>query len=478
MGHAATAPATSRHGAGARPGRVRLVTFTGCLIVLATLSAYLVVVIAIRLDRLILPGNELTLPPVFAVVPGLAAAVPPAETGADPRGPRYRTVASTADRITVLLLGLDRRPSEGTEPTRSDTMLLLTLDPVTKTAGVLSIPRDLWVAIPDGQGGFFEDRINTAYRYGGLSHYPGGAMQAARDTIAHTFPSIHIDYVAVLDMAAFVRVIDTLGGVDLPIPQGFRYHERVSLDDRDGVLPAFQAGLEHMTGARALYYVRYREDAEGDLGRIRRQQQVLLAVAGQLLRADALAHAPQLWGQLRDAIETDLPTYRIPGLALLATQVELDRVVLRSVGEVTREVVTAAGAEVLVADPADVARVVNAIFADPRLRREGATVEIRAGTGRPGLAAEVAAAFIQGGLDPLAVSLATASAAGAEQTTILDYGGKRATAAQLAVWLGLPAVRVRAMRATGPTWEGPDIVVVLGRDATVPGRPRVRGPGR
>lgn len=426
--------------------------------VLAIASAYLVAVIAVRLDRVFLPGNELALPAPFKAVPGLAAAVP--AEGSD-------GAAVATDRINVLVLGLDRRPSEGKEPTRSDSMFVLTLDPATKTGGVLSIPRDLWLEIPDGRGGYFQDRINTAYRYGGLNGYRGGPMQAARDAVEHNFPQIRIDYEVVIDFASFIKIIDTLGGVDVTVTEAFRYTERVSVDDRDGVLPSFKPGPEHMTGERALYYSRFRDGPDGDFGRIRRQQQVMMAVANRLISLESTVHAPELWGRFKDSIETDIPGYRIPGLALLARQVGLDRVAMRSLGEVTTEAVTAGGADVLIADPADLAKVVNELFYDPRLRVEAATVEVQNATTRTGLARSTAAYLVQRGMRSAAVSVSTAAPAAQDETVILSYRGKEYSAERLADWLGVPRSRIRK---PGPlaTLDGPDIVVILGRDAKVP----------
>lgn len=431
--------------------RSRPAVFVSVLLLLAAVSAYLVTVIALRLDRLFLPGNELSVPAPLRAVPGLAS---------EPVAP------VPLERITILVLGLDRRPSEGKEPTRSDTMFVLTLDPATRRAGVLSIPRDLWVEIPDGRGGFFEDRINTAYRYGGLNNYPGGAMQAARDAVEHNFPQIHIDYEVVIDFSSFIKIIDALGGIDVYVTEGFRYLEPVSVDDRNGVLPEFKPGWEHMTGERALYYARFRDGPDGDLGRIRRQQQVMLAVAQRAVSLDAFSRAPELWSRFRDAVETDIPSYRIPGLALLAKQIGLERVVMRSLGEVTREAVTAGGADVLVADPEDIARVVNELFYDPALRAEAATVEVQNGTTRGGLAKATARVLVQHGLPPEAVTVATATLPPQEETVILTYRPRPYTAQRIAEWLGLPTTRIRSATRTAP--DGPDIVILLGRDARPP----------
>src|SRR5207249_3068262 len=151
-------------------------------------------------------------------------------------------------------------------------------------------------------------------------------------------------------------------------------------------------------------------------------------------------------------------------LALLAKQVGLDRVTMRSLGEVTRSTVTAGGADVLVADPSDLARVVSEVFYDPRIRQESATVEIQNGTTRNGLARAANSYFVQRGLSEATVSVSSTASAAQDETSILNYHGKTYTAERLADWLGIPTSRVKTVRdGTTLAVDTPDIVVVLGR---------------
>ncbi len=114
-----------------------------------------------------------------------------------------------AERVTILLLGLDYRDWGAAEKySRSDTMILLTLDPLTNTAGILSIPRDMWVAIP----GFKHGKINTAYYLGDAYQLPGGGPALAVKTV-ESFLGIPINYYAQIDFQSFVRFIDEIGGV-------------------------------------------------------------------------------------------------------------------------------------------------------------------------------------------------------------------------------------------------------------------------
>lgn len=172
---------------------------------------------------------------------------------------------------TVLVLGLDRR---GSEIPRTDTILLARLGPPGQSPMVLSIPRDLWVQIP-GRG---EDRINTAYVWGELASGGGGAM-LARKTVEQNF-GVRIDRVAVIDFSCFEAVVDAAGGVSVDAPRQL-VDEAYPARDGSTMQVVFEKGRQTMTGERALQYARTRAP-DSDFGRIRRQQQVLAAIADRV----------------------------------------------------------------------------------------------------------------------------------------------------------------------------------------------------
>jgi anionic cell wall polymer biosynthesis LytR-Cps2A-Psr (LCP) family protein len=110
--------------------------------------------------------------------------------------------------LSLLVMGLDYRDwSSGEGPPRTDTMILFTIDPVNLKAGMISIPRDLWVNIP----GFDYGRINTAYMLAEGNNLPGGGPQLAADTV-EAFLGVPVDYYAQIDFSAFIRFIDEIGG--------------------------------------------------------------------------------------------------------------------------------------------------------------------------------------------------------------------------------------------------------------------------
>ncbi len=114
-------------------------------------------------------------------------------------------------RINILFVGFrGGDPIKGDCPFCTDTLILLTVDPVTKTAGMLSIPRDMWVNIP----GFGYSRINTAWTLGRGSKLPGGGPALTMKTVSH-FIGVPIDYYVQVDFDTFVDIINLLGGVDV-----------------------------------------------------------------------------------------------------------------------------------------------------------------------------------------------------------------------------------------------------------------------
>lgn len=193
-----------------------------------------------------------------------------------------------ASRITILIIGLDARDVNEKAP-RSDTMILLTIDPLTKTAGMLSIPRDMWVNIP----GFGYSRINTAYSSGEGNKLPGGGPELARKTVEQ-FIGVPVNYYAQVDFNTFVKFIDRIGGIDI-------YNdEELRLDPVGGGKDKVKltcCGMRHLNGVASLAYVRYRKGGEGDVSRAVRQQKLIFALRDKVLDPGNL---PSLIGQAND----------------------------------------------------------------------------------------------------------------------------------------------------------------------------------
>jgi LCP family protein required for cell wall assembly len=224
-----------------------------------------------------------------------------------------------AGRVTILLLGLDYRDWEsGNDYSRSDTMILLTLDPLSRKAGILSVPRDLWVAIP----GFEHAKINTAYYLGDAYKLPGGGPGLAVKTVEE-FLGVPINFYAQIDFGAFVKFIDEIGGVKINVP------EPITIDllgSGSATKKTLQGGVQVLPGEWALAYARARYTEGGDFDRAARQQQVILAIRDRILSFDMLPILVQkanvLYEQLAAGVHTNLSLDQIVKLALLAGQVQ------------------------------------------------------------------------------------------------------------------------------------------------------------
>lgn len=223
-----------------------------------------------------------------------------------------------AKRVTILLLGLDLRDwEEGDGPPRTDTMLLLTVDPLTRTAGMLSIPRDLWVNIP---GGFEYSRINTAYQLGEVYAYPdGGGPGLTMDTVEELL-GVPIDYYAQIDFDAFMRFIDEIGGIDVYVPKKTKIDPLGDNNNR-----TLRRGDWHLNGKMALAYARSRDGEGGDFDRATRTQDVAMAIFDKIIGTEMLpellAKAGILYNQLQDGIHTNLSLDEAVRLAWLVSQI-------------------------------------------------------------------------------------------------------------------------------------------------------------
>jgi LCP family protein required for cell wall assembly len=236
----------------------------------------------------------------------------------------FDDVAVDTSRVNILVLGIDQR--EGvTEPARTDTMLLFTLDRQSNAAGMLSINRDLWVKIPGGER---EGKINTAHFLGEVERVPGGGPALAMQTVQAAL-DVPVQYYIRLNFSAFERLIDLIGGIDVTVAE--------TIDDPDYPDAGFgyepfhiEAGWQHLDGRAALKYARTRATAGSDLDRVKRQQQVILAVRDKLLNERRL---PQLLTQIGSllsvysgSIQTNLTPGQLQELIEFAAGIDRDQI--------------------------------------------------------------------------------------------------------------------------------------------------------
>jgi LCP family protein required for cell wall assembly len=224
-------------------------------------------------------------------------------------------------RVNLLVMGIDQRGNQGGY-WRTDTMIILTIDPGSQTVGMISIPRDLWVPI---WGYDIENRINTAHYYGDSRGYPGGGPALARDTVAYNL-GIPIHHYVRLNFTAFERLIDEIGGIDVYVETAISDPQYP--DEGIGYDPFYlSAGQHHLDGRTALKYARTRHGTS-DFARARRQQQVILAVRDQIVKLNQLprliANGPQILNTLGDSVQTDLTFDQAMQLAQILNAISPD----------------------------------------------------------------------------------------------------------------------------------------------------------
>ena len=194
----------------------------------------------------------------------------------------------------ILVLGADEAFGTG----RSDTIMVVHLNPAVKSANVISIPRDTLVNIP-GRG---QDKINHAYAYGG----PELSRRSLEEFLGITIP-----YYVVIDIRGLANLIDELGGITVNVEKRMYY-----VDYAGGLYVNLWPGLQRLSGRDAVAYVRFRHDSDGDFGRIHRQQQFLSAIANELMSRKNIFRSPQLFLDMVSKVNTNLNSRQILGVAL------------------------------------------------------------------------------------------------------------------------------------------------------------------
>lgn len=376
---------------------------------------------------------------------------------------------SGEERINFLFLGVDKRCDED-GPTHTDSVMIATVDPVSMSAALLSLPRDLWVEIP----GFGVDRINQAYYFGQAYEYPGGGQALAMETV-EALLGVPIDYFITVDFQGFIDGVDLIGGIEIDVPE--------AIDDPDypdncyGYDPfQIEAGAQRLNGQTALKYARTRATFGGDVDRAGRQQTVLLAIRDQILRLNQLPRlfiqAPQLWRTFQDSLKTNLALEDALELALLMQEIPQEHIntAVLDYNFVYNET-TPDGRQVLVPLRDEIRKLRDELFAlsavpapvienlSELMVEEGARVALYNGTAVFGLAGET-----QQYLQDLGVNITeigNAESATYINSQIIDFGSHDNTVMFLIQEMQIPPLNVST--ETDQTSEY-DLLVILGND--------------
>ena len=340
-----------------------------------------------------IPGQD-TLPPPPVAIPDTE--LPPVWDG--------------ASRVNILFLGLDERDwAEGLGAPRSDTMILFTVDPISKTAGMISIPRDLWVNIP----GFGYSRVNTAYSSGEGSKLPGGGPGLAMKTVEQLL-GVPIQYYAQVDFNAFEEAVDAMGGLEICIPEKIR----VSVIGKENKYP-IKPGCQVLPGYLVLGYARDRKTEGGDIDRAKRQQLVIMSLRNQIFNAGNFPHmvsiAPHVYAEASKGLRTNLTFDDALRLGSLMSQIPAESiksgVIDYTMGSIANVILGGENASVMKPFPDKVRELRDQIFTsggavsplaqgDPSalMQADGARVRILNGSFTPGLEVNTGNYFLTQGV--------------------------------------------------------------------------------
>ncbi|GAB4146705.1 MAG: LCP family protein [Cyanobacteria bacterium J069] len=220
--------------------------------------------------------------------------------------------------VNILVMGVDHftdAPEDAPDIVlggRSDVMLLVRVDPVSNTASILSIPRDTRVEIP----GYGTAKINHANQEGGPA--------LAAETVRHNFDGVPIDRYVRVSTDSFRALVDLLGGIEVYVPFRMEYEDvtqKLKID--------LEEGLQQLNGDQAEQFARYRNDGQGDVGRVQRQQQLLKALRDRLAHPATVTKLPQIIEMMQQYVDTNLTLEEMLSLGNFALM--MDRNDLRMV---------------------------------------------------------------------------------------------------------------------------------------------------
>lgn len=234
------------------------------------------------------------------------------------------------ERVNVLLLGSDA--GVGRTGTRTDTMLLFSVDPETGDAAMFSIPRNLTEApLPEGMGiwdcNCFPDILTHLWANGEWypEAFPGPqapSVNALKAAVGLIF-DVTVDYYAKVDLAGFAGIFDALGGVTIDVPKRI-VDENYPHENGGRERVVFDVGEQHLDGHLALAYSRIRRYS-GDFARMHRQRCVIAALIDQTDTFDLAVGLPGLLNAIRDHVETDIPLDALDDFVVLLSRIELER---------------------------------------------------------------------------------------------------------------------------------------------------------
>lgn len=214
-------------------------------------------------------------------------------------------------RQNILFLGVDAsgNPRDLWTGTRTDTIILVNIDPRTKSVNALSIPRDSKVYLPGDNG---VNKINAAHAIGGI--------EMTKRTIEDTL-GVHIDRYIMVHDSAVKEIVDAMDGLDVYVEKPMHYN-----DNAGHLHINFNKGNHHLDGQQAVEYLRFRHDALGDIGRTQRQQWLLRSLLTKMKQPSTITKIPDIISVAKKYVKTDMSFYEMSQYAALTKHIDMDKI--------------------------------------------------------------------------------------------------------------------------------------------------------
>jgi len=214
-------------------------------------------------------------------------------------------------RQNILFLGVDasENPNDPWTGTRTDTIILVNIDPRSKSVNAISIPRDSKIYLPKDKG---VNKINAAHAIGGIDM----TKRTIEDTLG-----VHIDKYVIVHDNAVKEIVDAMDGLDVYIEKPMRYN-----DYSAKLHINFDKGEQHLSGQQAVEYLRFRHDALGDIGRTHRQQWLLRSLLNKLKSPSTITKIPDIISVAKKYIKTDMSFYEMSQYAAFLRQIDMNNI--------------------------------------------------------------------------------------------------------------------------------------------------------
>lgn len=363
------------------------------------------------------------------------------------------------ENINILLIGIGGPEHEA--PNLADTIQVASINPKTKSATTLSIPRDLYVTVPNSTQ---KVKINEVHSIGEENGANGGGPGLLKEEVSNIL-GVPIHYFVRVDFNGFRQLVDSIGGVDIDVKEPL-YDPYYPAGESTGyTVVNIKPGLQHMDGETALRYARSRETTS-DFDRSRRQQEVMVAVRDKALSANVLTNPGKLSGLvevLGDRVKTDLSISEAQKLAGIVKDIPASSMVSKVIdngdSNLLYDSIGPGGAYILLpkaGDYSDIQDFANQLFSGGASVAEGAQIDIQNASGRSGVAQSESDTLTGYGYKIGSITNAATTSPG---TIIYDYSGgqKPHTLAYLKKRYG-----AEVQTRTKPAEGGPDFVIVIG----------------